>query len=280
MKRLFKKIFEPAGFVVRVMGKSSDDQVGAYAAQSAFFILMSLFPFLILLLQLMKYAPVSQEDLLFTVDSIFPDYLLPALHDILQELYSSSFGYIGISSVTTLWAASKSMHALSTGLDRIAGITELKNWFVIRLWALLYTICLAILLMFAAAMTVFWRNVRTFLLHMRPKGIPLYLYSTAMRTVYVIFLMTLGISLMYRWFPHKKLKFSEQLPGAFVATIGWMAFSLFVTVYLGAFHAFSTYGSLTTLAIVMFWLYFSMYIIMIGAEVSEVMRQDRENSSS
>ena len=172
------------------------------------------------------------------------------------------------------------MHALSTGLDRIAGITELKNWFVIRLWALLYTICLAILLMFAAAMTVFWRNVRTFLLHMRPKGIPLYLYSTAMRTVYVIFLMTLGISLMYRWFPHKKLKFSEQLPGAFVATIGWMAFSLFVTVYLGAFHAFSTYGSLTTLAIVMFWLYFSMYIIMIGAEVNEVMRQDRENKDS
>ena len=115
---------------------------------------------------------------------------------------------------------------------------------------------------------------------MRPKGIPLYLYSTAMRTVYVIFLMTLGISLMYRWFPHKKLKFSEQLPGAFVATIGWMAFSLFVTVYLGAFHAFSTYGSLTTLAIVMFWLYFSMYIIMIGAEVNEVMRQDRENKDS
>jgi membrane protein len=59
-----------------------------------------------------------------------------------------------------------------------------------------------------------------------------------------------------------------------------MAFSLFVTVYLGAFHASSTYGSLTTLAIVMFWLYFSMYIIMIGAEVNEVMRQDRENKDS
>jgi membrane protein len=59
-----------------------------------------------------------------------------------------------------------------------------------------------------------------------------------------------------------------------------MAFSLFVTVYLGAFHAFSMYGSLTTLAIVMFWLYFSMYIIMIGAEVNEVMRQDRENKDS
>lgn len=276
MKKFIDKIFGPAELVIRVMGKSTDDQVGAYAAQSAFFILMSVFPFLILLLQLMKYAPISQEDLLFTVDSIFPDYLLPVLHDILQELYSSSFGYIGISSVTTLWAASKSMHALSTGLDRIAGITEHKNWFIVRLWALLYTLCLAILLVFAAAMTVFWRNVRSFLLHMRPKGIPLYLYSTAMRTVYVIFLMTLGISLMYRWFPHKKLKLSEQVPGAFVATIGWMLFSMFVTIYLGAFHGFSTYGSLTTLAIVMFWLYFSMYIVMIGAEVNEVMRQDRE----
>ncbi len=280
IRKILNRIIEPLAFVIRVFSKSTDDQVGAYAAQSSFFILMSLFPFLILVLQFMKYAPVSQEDLLFAVDSVFPDYLLPALHDILQELYSSSFGHIGLSTVTTVWAASKSMHALSTGLDRIAGVKEQKNWFVVRFWALIYTLCLAIALIVAAAMTVFWQNVRTYLLHMRPKGVPLYLYSNAMRMVYIIFLMTIGLTLMYRWFPHKKMKLVSQLPGAFLASIGWMLFSLFVAIYIGAFNGFSTYGSLTTLALVMFWLYFSMYIIMLGAEINEVIRQDKKRKSS
>lgn len=276
--KIFNKLITPGRIVFKVIGKSTDDQVGAYAAQSAFFILMSIFPFMILVLQLMKYAPISQEDLLFAVDSVFPDYILPSLHDILQELYSSSFGHIGLSSITTLWAASKAMHALSAGLDKIAGVRELKNWLVIRIWALLYTLCLAIAITLAAAMTVFWKNVRTFLLHMRPKGVSLYLYSTVLRTFYVIFLMTLALALMYRWFPHKKMKLSAQLPGAFVATVGWMMFSLFVTVYISAFNGFSMYGSLTTLALVMFWLYFSMYIIMMGAELNEVLRQEKEET--
>ena len=49
------------GFTLRVLGKCSHDGIGAYAAQSAFFVLMSVFPFLMLLLQLMRFAPVSQE---------------------------------------------------------------------------------------------------------------------------------------------------------------------------------------------------------------------------
>ena len=74
------------GFILQVLGKCSRDGIGAYAAQSAFFVLMSVFPFLMLLLQLMRFAPVSQESLLYMVDNIFPDYLLPTMHEILQEL--------------------------------------------------------------------------------------------------------------------------------------------------------------------------------------------------
>ena len=47
------------GFTLRVLGKCSHDGIGAYAAQSAFFVLMSVFPFLMLLLQLMRFAGLS-----------------------------------------------------------------------------------------------------------------------------------------------------------------------------------------------------------------------------
>ena len=52
--------FVPVRFVMRVLKKSSVDRVGAYSAQIAFYILMTVFPMVILFLQLIKAAPISQ----------------------------------------------------------------------------------------------------------------------------------------------------------------------------------------------------------------------------
>jgi membrane protein len=262
------------GFTLRVIGKCSHDGIGAYAAQSAFFELMSVFPFLMLLLQLMRFAPVSQESLLFMVDNIFPDYLLPAMHEILQELYSSSFGLVSVSVITTLWAASKAMHAVTTGLDRICRAQEVRNWIVIRLWALLYTCLLAFIILLAVTSAVFWQALRDILVHYRPKGVPLHMYNMVLRSIYLIFLLTLVVAIMYKAFPHKRLSFIAQLPGAFFCAVSLYVFSNIITVYLNSFNGFSMYGSLTTLILVMFWLYFCNYFIMLGAEINEVRRQE------
>ncbi len=243
------------GFILQVLGKCSRDGIGAYAAQSAFFVLMSVFPFLMLLLQLMRFAPVSQESLLYMVDNIFPDYLLPTMHEILQELYSSSFGLVSVSVITTLWAASKAMHAVTTGLDRICRAEEVRNWFVIRLWALLYTCLLAFIILLAVTSAVFWQALRDILVHYRP--------------------LTLVLVIMYKAFPHKRLSFLAQLPGAFFCAVSLYVFSNIISIYLNSFNGFSMYGSLTTLILVMFWLYFCNYFIMIGAEINEILRQSR-----
>ena len=262
------------GFTLRVLGKCSHDGIGAYAAQSAFFVLMSVFPFLMLLLQLMRFAPVSQESLLFMVDNIFPDYLLPTMHEILQELYSSSFGLVSVSVITTLWAASKAMHAVTTGLDRICRAEEVRNWFVIRLWALLYTCLLAFIILLAVTSAVFWQALRDILVHYRPKGVPLHMYNMVLRSIYLIFLLTLVVAIMYKAFPHKRLSFIAQLPGAFFCAVSLYVFSNIITIYLNSFNGFSMYGSLTTLILVMFWLYFCNYFIVLGAEINEVRRQE------
>ena len=75
---------------------------------------------------------------------------------------------------------------------------------------------------------------------------------------------------MYKFLPHKKMKFVYQLPGAFAASIAWYVFSMLIAVYITEFNGFSMYGSLATLTLVMFWLFFSCYIILIGAEINEL----------
>ena len=166
------------------------------------------------------------------------------------------------------------MHAVTTGLDRICRAEEVRNWFVIRLWALLYTCLLAIIIIIAVTSAVFWQELRDFLVHYRPKGVPLHMYNMVLRSIYLIFLLTLVVAIMYKAFPHKRLSFIAQLPGAFFCAVSLYVFSNIITIYLNSFNGFSMYGSLTTLILVMFWLYFCNYFIMLGAEINEVRRQE------
>lgn len=276
IQKLFQQIWRLLLFIVDVVKKGTTDQISAFAAQSAFFILMSVFPFAMFLLQMMRFAPVSQESLLFSVDSVFPEYLLPTLHEILQEIYSSSASFVTITVLTTLWASSNAMHALTQGLDRISNTAEHRSWLVIRMWALIYTIAMAIFLIIGVASTVFWQTARSVLIRYRPRGISLSSYSSVVRITYAIVILTLVFAIMYRIFPRRKLKFLAQIPGALVASLGWYLSSAGISFYVTNFNAVSMYGSLTTLALVMFWLYFCSYFIFIGAEINEVLRSRKE----
>ena len=64
----------------------------------------------------------------------------------------------------------------------------------------------------------------------------------------------------------------KQLPGAVFAAIGWMVVSWVFSVYVDVFEGFSTmYGSLTTIVLIMLWMYFCMYCILIGGEFNVLM---------
>ncbi len=262
-------------FWLEVFNKAARDRASAYASQVAFYILMSVFPFAILVLQLIRIAPVSQEGMLFAIDSIFPEYLLTTMHAILQEIYSTHFGLVPLTIVMMLWTTSKVMHALTAGLDTICAKRDMRNWVVVRAWSLVCTGLLAILIIVAAASTVVWQPIRKLLMLYRPRGVGLSAYATFIRTVYTMIVGTLLIAFLYKVLPRRHLHFVAQLPGAVLAIAALYIFSLGVSVYVSRFNGFSTYGSLTTLTLIMFWLYFSCWFIMLGAVVNEVMRRNR-----
>jgi membrane protein len=75
--------------------------------------------------------------------------------------------------------------------------------------------------------------------------------------------------IIYKFVPGHKQKIINQIPGAVIATLGWFIISTIFSVYLNAFKGFSVmYGSLTTIALAMMWIYFCMYIILIGALIN------------
>ena len=264
---------EPVKFVMRVLKKSFADRVGAYSAQIAFYILMTVFPMVILFLQLIKFAPISQESILYAIDNVFPDYLLSTLHGLLQEVYSSSSGLVPITIITMLWTISKVMHAMTQGLDTICTTEGARNWVVVRFWSIFCTFLIFAVAVVLAASFIGWRPLKVFLIRRRPQGMSLSGFSDAIDVIYTMIIGVLLLSVLYKILPRRRLRFVAQFPGALFAVFAVMLLSNALSIYVGRFNGFSAYGSLTTLTLVMFWLYFSCYFLMMGAVINEVLQE-------
>lgn len=86
----------------------------------------------------------------------------------------------------------------------------------------------------------------------------------------MLFVFTMMI---YKFLPNHIVQLKVQLMGAAFSAVGWMIVSWIFSVYLNIFKGFSSmYGSLTTIVLIMLWLYFCMYILLLGGEVNVILR--------
>lgn len=244
------------------MGKKN---ISALAAGTAFFLFLSLIPILMLLCALIPYTPLTEASLMNAAVLLFPDSMEPVMIGIIADVYDKSFGIISITIIGTLWSAGKGVLALIRGLNSINNVEENRNYFVLRLAASLYTVLLLIAILLSLLIMVFG-NV---LINMTEKVIPqsMYLVDVLLhfRTPALWAIMTIILAFIYAYISGKKMKFKAQLPGAAFAAVGWSALTFAFSIYIDRFNGFNTYGNLTTIIILLLWLYGGMYLILIGA---------------
>ena len=247
------------------------DHVNAYAAQSSFFIIIAIFPLLMLLLTLIRYTPVTEVDLLKSVLAVTPNYLDPLMKQIVGEMYSqANFAIISITAITTLWSASNGILAIIRGLNSVYGIEEERNYIIVRLIACFYTVIMLVLVVLSLGFMVFGNSV----LRLFSTKIPL-LYELAefvisLRGMYIPIFFTVAFVYIYRIIPNKDYgRFFDYLPGALFSSFGWIIASYGFSIYIDYFaSATYIYGSLTTVVFMMLWLYMCMYILFMGAEIN------------
>jgi membrane protein len=92
------------------------------------------------------------------------------------------------------------------------------------------------------------------------------------RVLYVIALLALFFCAVFTWMPNRKNNFFMELPGALFVGVAWYLASWVFSIYVNHFFAYSMYGSLATVTIVMLWLYMCFYIVMIGALLNQFLK--------
>ncbi len=259
---MFKRLL----FIGYDFGKQmSRKNISAFAASTAFFLFLSLIPALMLLCAIIPYTPLTEANLMSAAREISPDAMNGLLTSIIADVYDKSIGIISVTAIATLWSAGKGVLALMRGLNAVNDVEEDRNYLVLRMVASLYTVLMLIAILLSLLIMVFGNSLIKLIEGVIPQISYLFDLLMHFRSLFVWAVLTIVIALIYTYVPGARMGFKMQLPGAVFAAVAWSVMTWAFSVYVDVFNGFNTYGNLTTIIILMLWLYAAMYITLVGA---------------
>ena len=252
-----------------IINQVSDHHVGAYAAQTAYFFMLCMIPIILLLLTLVRYTPITKADVMSAVIRVFPSSVESMITTIVNQVYNQSMGIIPVTILVALWSAGKGVLAITTGLNCIYGCRETRNYVFLRIRSTIYTMMFLLVIILLLVLSVFGNTLNIFIAEHIPLVKNVADWLIEVRIVITPIVLMIFSLLIYKFLPNRRDKILRQLPGAVFAAIGWMIVSWIFSVYVDIFRGFSSmYGSLTTIMLIMMWMYFCMYCILIGGELN------------
>ncbi len=248
-------------------------QIPVHAAYTGYFFILSLFPALVLLLGLLRYTQLELEDLTAMLHGVLPDALMPAAQRLLESTYRHTSGtVVSLSAVTALWSASRGTYGLLKGLNAVYGTQESRGYWVTRLLSVAYTFLFLLVLLLTLLLHVFGTTILDFL-RMKTNPVLQFVMSILdLRFFLLLFLQTALFTAMYAGLPNRRNSVRQSIPGALLASIGWLVYSDVFSIYVEHFGNYANiYGSVYAVALCMLWLYFCISIVFYGGALNRLL---------
>ncbi len=268
------KEFPKGGLIGKIMDAAKTVKqmhIPLHAAYAAYFIVLAVFPALVLILSVLRYTGMEVRGLVELLDDILPSTMAEGAEELIYSTYRNSSGaMVGVSAVTALWSASRGIYGLLTGLNVVYGVSENRGYIYTRSISVVYTFVFILILLLTLVLHVFGNSIINL---MRQVDNPVVIFFTDLidlRFFLLLFLQSLVFTLMFMVLPNKRRsRFMESLPGGVLSSLGWLVFSDIYSIYVENFSKYSTiYGSVYGIAITMLWLYCCMSILFYGGALN------------
>ena len=246
-----------------------------YASHASFFIALSVFPTLVLLMGLLRYTGLDAELLTEMLHGILPTALMPAAQRLIRNTYQSSTGtLLSLSAVVALWSASRGIHGLRDGLNAIYDVTENRGYFRTRILSVGYTLAFLLTLLLTLVLHVFGTSIQQWI-PISENPLLRFLDSIVdLRFFLLLAIQTAVFTAMFSVLPNKRSRLRDAFPGAVLASIGWLVFSQLYSMYVEHFAGLSTvYGNVYAVALSLLWLYFCICIVFYGGALNRLLQK-------
>ncbi|NLY66244.1 MAG: YihY/virulence factor BrkB family protein [Tissierellia bacterium] len=251
-----------------------NDEVTAIGAQLTYYLILSIFPFLIFFLNVLGHTSLAVESLLENWIIALPTQTQTLLYKVIDEIsLASSDTLLSLSIVLALWSASLGISAIIRAINKAYNIKRKRNYIRLKLLSLLFTLALVILLMIVLVTLVFGELIgNTIFTYIGAVNVFYRIWDRS-RKMIALLSMIIIFALLYKYSIEPKerrhIRLVHTLPGAIFATIGWILASGAFSYYVNNFANYSkTYGSLGAVIILLVWLYITSIMIVLGGEIN------------
>ena len=257
--------------VVRDMEKN---HTMAFAAALAYYFVLALFPFLIFLSAVVAYLPLPDffSQIMGLIARVVPAASMVPLRNLMKgTILSRHSRLLTFGILFTLWSASSGFTALIEALNTAYDVSETRRYWKTRSLAIGLTFSVGCLLIIALGLLLVGPSLSSWLTTAVRVGClwPYVRWSVAIGCT------VLAVELLYFVAPNVKHRFVSTLPGALIAVGGWIGLSYLLGIYFQDFSAYSKgYGSLGVALALSIWLYWTGFVVLIGAQFNAELLQE------
>lgn len=271
-------------FLKELLCRYEDDGVSEIGAQLTYYLILSVFPFLIFFLSILKFTPLVDAGVLERLLAVLPGDTQKILYDIISEIMrKGNFALLSFGAIGALWSSSNGIMSIIKSVNRAFDLEESRPFWKLRGLSIIFTISLYIVLIIAFSILIFGEVF--FNLIFISYTWPSYIIWKILKIIIPLLFMGLMLSFLYKFSPSIKegieVKFSETMPGSVFASIGIILFSSIFSFYVNNFGNYSkSYGSIGGLIVLLIWLYSISIVIVLGAEVNATLISMKNESIS
>lgn len=271
--------------ITGVVNDVANNHIVSFAAALSYYFVMAFFPALIALAAIVGYLPIPNlfDTIIGTIARIAPPESMGLIRRIVADVISPnkgallSFGLLG-----TLWTCSSGFSAMIEALNVAYDVPETRSIWKTRLLAIELTFVVGTLVTVAFASMIVGPEFGAFLATRLGLSWEFAVVWPVIRYVLAVSLTVVAVEGLYFIAPNVKQRFTSSLAGAILAVVGWILLSDALSLYFRKFANLNrTYGVLGGGVALLTWLYWSGFLILLGAELnSEIIQQRGDGALS
>ena len=247
--------------------KLSNDDIFGLTAELTFYLTMSFFPFMILLLALISITPLSVEETLFSLLSNLSKEIYNLVYYILTGVQRST-PIIVTSGIVAIWSVSRAITTIIKALNRMYETVESRGFVIIRVIGFVFAILLALVIILTFFLLVMGNVIGMAILRFFPSFNILW---HTLRLIMICVILLIFLSVIYKVLPNKDLRFNSIKYGAFFTSVLWVSSSALFSFYVDNFANYHIiYGSLAGIVALITWFYICSFMLLLGGEINSV----------
>jgi membrane protein len=249
------------------------------SAGLAYYLLMSLFPALLLVTAVAAYVP---QDALYEAGQFLNNMIGSRAVSLIQQMLATitphRLGLLSFGIVTTLWLTSKGVKAIIWGLDIVYDARASRSLWITRILAFGLTFAVSLLLLIGVIVMLVGPTLEEFLARVAPvQTVWLEIWPYVQWLLSALFTFA-AIELLYLFAPNVPRANRLTVLGAIAATLSWLLLSWGLRLYFDYFGNWKLdqlYGIFATPIAVMIWLYWSAVVLLLGAQLNVSLQLDK-----